>query len=139
MKAGTPVIVREQKYFHYECINDFKSRTLHQDYVNLRPPQVVEIGENSDKQFIENFIKEMNLMHPLLTFKDTRGNELLIGQNGKLRKKDPQPGLAELRDRIDDEGNFDIEDLDLEEYFPSSHSTSSDVSFSSPVKKKPKK
>ena len=134
-KAGTPMIVREKKYFHDQCINDFKARTLHEDYVNLRPPKVIEIEDTVDRQFVEKFIKEIKVVHPLLTFKDTKGKELLIGQDGKLRKREPQPGLAELRETITDDGVLDIEESE-DEYCPSSHSTTSD--FSSPVKKKPK-
>ena len=137
-KAGAkPMIIQERKYFHENCINDFKARTLSAEYVNLRPPRVIEIEDKFDNQFVEKLIREMNLIHPLVTFKDLTGQEIRIGQNGKLRRGEPQPGLAELRQKIDDNGDLVLEESE-DEYNPPSTSTS-DLSFSSPVKKKPKK
>lgn len=138
-KTGIPIIVKETKYFHENCITEFKARILHEDYVNLRPPKNIEIVDTSNNQFVEKFIKDMNIMYPLMTFQDSTGNELRIGENGMLKKQIAQPGLAELRAQIKDgELDLDIEDSE-DEYFPSSHSTTSDVSFTSPVKKKTKK
>ena len=127
-------LFKETKYFHEHCVTSFTARCLHADYVNLKPPESIEVDKDFDEQELKNLIKKMNSLHPLLTFLDSNGKEVRIKNDGSLSRKEPQPGLAELRQRINEDGSFNLEDSESD-YMPSSANTS----FSSPAKKKPRK
>ena len=129
-------IHKETKYFHVNCVASLTARCLHEDYVNLRPPESIEVDKDFSTEDLTNIIMRLNSLYPQVTILDINGKEIRVKKDGTLSRRDPQPGLKELRQRMDEDGNFSLEDS-ASEYAPSN--SNSDTSVSSPVKKKPRK